>query len=306
MLAHTTSTSAPRAFNGLVSRPGDALLVSRALDYLAAGPARAQDLVAAVCQLPHVPATVAEHMAAALLADVPTIGRDDAGLWTICQTGRPAACAAARLSELSYVVVDLETTGSRPQHGDRITEIAAVLVRRGEIADVFETLVNPQRPIPKWVTALTNISWGMVKDAPPFGAVCERVLSVLGGHVFVAHNARFDWGFLTAEIERATGRALDGPRLCTVRLARKVLPQLRSRSLDNVAMYYGVEITPRHRAAGDAIATANVLVRLLAAARDRGCETWEDLDVLLAPAPRRRRRRRPPAGPQPVGRDTTA
>jgi DNA polymerase-3 subunit epsilon len=146
----------------------------------------------------------------------------------------------------------------------------------------------------------------MVKDAPPFEAICDSVLGVLGGHVFVAHNARFDWGFLCAEVERASGRALEAPRLCTVRLARKLLPQLRRRSLDHVANYYGVEITARHRACGDAIATARVLIRLLADARGRGCETWDDLERLLAPPPRRRRPRRRPAMPQPVSGDPTA
>ncbi|MDQ3951143.1 MAG: 3'-5' exonuclease, partial [Gemmatimonadota bacterium] len=248
---------------------------------------------------------VAEHMTATLLADVPTIRRDASGLWRFHASPRPDTHGSARLDALSYVVVDVETTGGRPLHGDRITEIAAVVVHRGEIVDMFETLVNPRRSIPRWITSLTNISWSMVKDAPPFEALCDKVLNVLGGHVFVAHNARFDWSFVSAEVERAMGRTLDGPRLCTVRLARKLLPHLRRRSLDYVAMHYGVEIQGRHRAAGDAVATARVLLRLLAAARERGCETWQDLDLLLA-APRQRRPRRRPATPRPVTRDTTA
>jgi DNA polymerase-3 subunit epsilon len=306
MLVHASSDTGAPTFTGLVSKPGDALLVSRARDYLTAGPATAQQLIAAVCQLPAVPAAIAEHMTATLLADVPTIHRDASGLWGLRAPARPDARGSARLDALSYVVVDVETTGARPRHGDRITEIAAVVVRRGEIADVFETLVNPRRSIPPWITRLTNISWSMVKDAPPFEALCDRVLDVLGGHVFVAHNARFDWAFVSAEIEHATGRTLEGPRLCTVKLARKLLPQLRRRSLDYVAMHYGVEIQNRHRAAGDAIATARVLVRLLDAARDHGCATWQDLDVLLATMPRRRRPRRRLATLQPVTRDTTA
>lgn len=306
MLVHASSDTGAPTFHGLVSKPADALLVSRARDYLTAGPATAQQLISAVCQLPRVPAAIAEHMTATLLAEVPTIRRDASGLWGLHIADRPDTRGSARLDTLSYAVVDVETTGGRALHGDRITEIAAVVVRRGEIADVFETLVNPRRSIPPWITRLTNISWSMVKNAPPFEGVCDKVLDVLGGHVFVAHNARFDWTFVSAEIERATGRTLDGPRLCTVKLARKLLPQLRRRSLDYVAMHYGVEIHGRHRAAGDAIATARVLVKLLAAARARGCETWQDLDLLLATVPRRRRPRRRPAMPQPVTRDTTA
>jgi DNA polymerase III subunit epsilon len=306
MLVHASSDTGAPTFNGVVSRPGDALLVSRARDYLTAGPATAQQLIAAVCQLRGVPAAIAEHLTATLLAEVPTIRRDASGLWGLHAPVRPDARGSARLDALSYVVVDVETTGTRPLYGDRITEIAAVVVRRGEIVDVFEALVNPRRSIPPWITRLTNISWSMVRDAPPFEALCDKVLDVLVGHVFVAHNARFDWTFVNAEIERATGRTIDGPRLCTVKLARKLLPQLRRRSLDYVAMHYGVEIQSRHRAAGDAIATARVLIKLLAAARERGCETWQDLDLLLASAPRRRRPRRRPATPQPVTRDTTA
>jgi DNA polymerase-3 subunit epsilon len=306
MFVHSSSRESAPPFTGLMPRPADALLISRAHDYLAAGPATAQQLIAAVCQMSGVPAAVAEHMTATLLANVPTMRRADSGLWSLHTPHASAPATTQRLDALSYVVVDLETTGGRPMHGDRITEIAAVVVRHGEIVDVFETLVNPRRSIPPWITRLTNISWGMVKDAPPFDALCDRVLDVLGGHVFVAHNARFDWAFLNAELERATGQTLDGPRLCTVKLARKLLPQLRRRSLDYVAMHYGVEIRGRHRAGGDAIATARVLVRLLGEARDYGCETWADLDRLLTAAPRRRRPRRRPARPQPVTRDTTA
>ena len=306
MLVHASPNDSATTFSGLVSRPHDALLVSRARDYLAAGPATAQQIIAAVCHIRGVPATIAEHLTATLLADVPTIRRNEAGLWGVDRAPTPHGQYAARLDSLSYVVVDVETTGGRVLNGDRITEIAAVVVRRGEIVDVFETLVNPQRAIPPWITRLTNISWSMVKDAPSFEALSTKVLDVLGGHVFVAHNARFDWAFVNAELERASGRTLDGPRLCTVKLARKLLPQLRRRSLDYVAMHYGVEIQSRHRAAGDAIATARVLVRLLSDARDRGCVTWGDLELLLATTPRRRRPRRRPARPHPVTRDTTA
>ena len=207
------------------------------------------------------------------------------------------------LASLSYVVVDVETTGTRPWSGDRITEIAAVVVRDGQIRDVFETLVNPQRPIPPMISALTNITWSMVKDAPVFRDVCERVLGVLSGHVFVAHNAAFDWRFVTAEVTRASGHRLAGRQLCTVRLARKLLPHLRSRSLDHVAAYYGVDITARHRAAGDAVATAHVLLGLLRDARDRGCESWPALEELIARRKPRARRGRPSALPRSVDRD---
>jgi DNA polymerase-3 subunit epsilon len=171
-------------------------------------------------------------------------------------------------------------------------------------------LVNPERSIPPFITRLTNISWEMVRDKSPFRDVCDHVLRVLDGHVFVAHNASFDWRFVSSEVVRATGREITGRRLCTVRLARRLLPQLRSRSLDWVARHYGVEIEPhmRHRAAGDAIATARCLLRLLEDARGHGCERWSELERFLSTgsATRKKRARRPSGMPGPVSRDTTA
>jgi DNA polymerase III subunit epsilon len=292
---------------GLSTRAADTLLTERAADCLAGGPITSRELVARVCQLPAVPDAVAEHMAATLLGGYPRFVREADGLWRLAVAPAPAPPANAdALESLSFVVVDVETTGTSPDSGHRITEFAAVVVRDGEVAEHFETLVNPQRPIPRYITQLTNISWEMVKDAPTFGQVCDRALGVMAGHVFVAHNAAFDWRFVTAEVRRATGRELDGRRLCTVRLARKLLPQLRRRSLDWVANHYGVEIGARHRAMGDALATARVLLRLLHDARERGCATWSDLDALCGQSAAQRRRRRPPAMPHPVRLDTTA
>jgi DNA polymerase-3 subunit epsilon len=153
------------------------------------------------------------------------------------------------------------------------------------------------------ITALTNITWAMVKDAPRFRDVCDDLLGVMAGHVFVGHNAAFDWRFITSEVARASGQQLGGRQLCTVRLARKLLPHLRSRSLDSVAAYYGVEIGARHRAAGDAVATAHVLLRLLRDARDRGVERWPELDQMIRRRKPRTKRGRRSAMPRPVDRD---
>jgi len=206
-----------------------------------------------------------------------------------------------------YAVVDVEATGGRVSGGDRITEVAVVQVKDGVATTLVDTLVNPQRIIPPWVSRLTNISAEMVRCAPTFAEICDQVLGALDGRVFVAHNVNFDWRFLNMEIERATGRTLAGRKLCTVKLVKKLLPQLRRRSLDWVALHYGVEIRQRHRAGGDAEATARVFQRLLSDACGEGCESWHDLQrLLIAPTPKARRSRRPPALPQPVDKDTTA
>ena len=301
---------------GISTRPEQGVLVQRAVDYLQQGPAQPVALVASVCQLSALPSAVAEHMALALLGNHPRFSRTMDGEWTLTEQASPAWRASPQeeplISSLSFAVVDVETTGGRPDAGDRITEIAAVVVRDGEIQQVYETLVNPERSIPPFITRLTNISWEMVREKAPFREICTDVLRMLDGHVFVAHNAAFDWRFVRAEVSRATGHELTGRRLCTVRLARRILPQLRSRSLDWVARHYGVEIPhgTRHRAAGDALATAQCLLRLLQDARSHGCERWTELERFLASGsatPSKRRRRRLLSGlPTPVQTDTTA
>lgn len=294
---------------GVSVRPEDTVLAKRATELLTTGPADSVAIVAYACNLPGPPLLVADRIAAAIFAGRPEFVRDIDGRWRIDDirstnlSHRDAA--ADPVASLSFAVVDVETTGGQARGGDRVTEIAVVVVRDGDIADVYETLVNPERSIPPFVTALTNITWDMVRDAPTFREIAPRVVTALSGHVFAAHNLTFDWKFVCAELARAEGCVLEGRRLCTVRLARRILPQLSRRSLDNVARYYGIAIRNRHRAGGDAYATARCLVRMLSDARSRGCETWADLEA-LARRPRRRRRRRPPASPTPVDRDTTA
>ncbi len=288
-------------------------LTDKAAAFLATGPADVVDLIGHICNLPGAPRIVAEHMANAMFAGRPEFSRDSFGKWLLADSrfdGFPRRSAgraipAVPLTALSYAVVDVETTGGRAYGGDRIAEIAAVLVDRGQITEVYETLVNPRRPIPAFVSRLTGITWEMVRHAPTFDAIAPRVLQTLEGNVFVAHNAAFDWRFVAAELSRAMEMGLAGRKLCTVRLARQLLPQLRRRSLDHVANYYGVKISRRHRAAGDALATARCLLRMLDDAAQRGCLTWDDLDFLLGARDARQRRRRR-AMPSPVKWDTTA
>ena len=306
----------PHAPAGVTTIAERTLLAERAADFLKGGPADSRSLMASVCQLSLLPEMVAEHMAVTLLRDQPRFARTPDGAWRLAEPAAPAwrtqpASQEPLLASLEFAVVDVETTGGRPENGDRITEIAVVTVQGGEVTNVFETLVNPERSIPPFITRLTNISWEMVRDKAPFRDVCGEVLAALDGKVFVAHNANFDWRFVSAEVVRSTGRELTGRRLCTVRLARRLLPQLRSRSLDWVARHYDVQIPSgmRHRAAGDALATAHCLLRLLADAREHGCERWSELERFLTTASatsRKRRPRRAPGMPQPVDRDTTA
>lgn len=186
------------------------------------------------------------------------------------------------LRSLGYAVVDVETTGTRVYGGDRIMEIAVIHVDDGHARTAAEFLVNPQRDVSRWVTRLTGIRWDMLHEAPTFGDIADRIHEAVAGRVFVAHNVRFDWGFVSSELRRATERGLRGQRLCTVKLARKLLAFLPRRNLDAVAWHYEVPIVGRrHRAGPDARATAEVLVRLLADARRVDVDDWAQLQSLL-------------------------
>ena len=200
----------------------------------------------------------------------------------------PPVAPNAALHELEYVVVDVETTGRSYAYADRVTEVAAVVIRNGRQSDAFSSLVNPGRSIPPLITQLTGISNAMVAAAPPFDDVAATLAALIETRVFVAHNVAFDWGFVSEELFRATGRPLAGDRLCTVRLARRLLPHLPRRNLDAVTAYYNVHIEARHRALGDAVATARVFAHMLDELGRRGIHTWRELGLLLKGRVRRR------------------
>ena len=265
-------------------------LIERVLRTLRLGPERATALCRAVLGLPNAPDMVCDRIAIALLGADPRVRQLPDGRWGLV----PEVQGSPLLDECAFAVVDVETTGMRAMGSDRITEIAVVVVHGGQREVVFDSLVNPGRSIPPAIRAITNITDDMVRDAPAFVQVADQVLAALAGRVFVAHNARFDWGFLSAEIRRARDLALDGPRLCTVRLARRLVQGVRSCGLDSLTRFFGFENNARHRAAGDALVTADLLCQLLARARAEGARTLQDLATIESRrlAVRRRRRRR--------------
>lgn len=165
-----------------------------------------------------------------------------------------------------YAIVDVETTGGYADH-HRITEIAVYHHDGVEITNHFYTLINPGRRIPYFISGLTGITSEMVSAAPTFEEVAEDILQLVEGRVFVAHNAHFDYSFLKKEFEQA-GIHWQAKKLCTVRLSRKIIPGLRSYSLGSLAASLGVKISQRHRAGGDAEATAAIFTRLLQRDKD--------------------------------------
>ncbi len=160
-----------------------------------------------------------------------------------------------------YAVIDLETTGGSAGK-DRITEIAIVVHDGVRILREFSTLVNPERPIPGYITDITGISDAMVAAAPRFYEIAREVVELTDGCIFVAHNVSFDYGFIKEEFGRLA-YTYHRERLCTVRMSRLLIPGLPSYSLGRLCNHLGIEIHARHRAKGDVDATVLLLERLI-------------------------------------------
>ena len=166
------------------------------------------------------------------------------------------------VSETPFVVVDVETTGLKASQ-DRIIELAAVKVRGGRITDRFGQLINPERSVPRRITRMTGLTTAGLFEEPTIAEVMPAFMQFLGEGVFVAHNVTFDQRFVNAELERVGRAGLSNETLCTLRLARRLLGSLPSKSLAPVAGFYDIPIEGRHRALGDAEAAARVLLRFL-------------------------------------------
>ncbi|MGZ8392879.1 MAG: 3'-5' exonuclease [Gemmatimonadales bacterium] len=271
----------------------DSTLLERVMAHLRLGPRTPSILCHEVLGLLGAPAAICDRVAIALLGADPRVRRLDDGCWGLV----PEAQGSPLLDDCAFAVVDVETTGIRSGYGDRITEIAVAVVHGERREIVFETLVNPERPIPRAVCTITNITNEMVRHAPRFCEVSVRLLAALAGRVFVAHNARFDRNFVSAELRRSRDLTLDGTRFCTVRLARRLVKGVRSCGLDNLCRFFGFRNAARHRAGGDALVTAELLCRLLSLAREEGARTLQDLTVIEARRYRRGRRRKRSAMP---------
>lgn len=175
-----------------------------------------------------------------------------------------------------FTVIDIETTGLKPGAAG-ITELAALRIESGRVGKEFHTLINPGRRIPLAITRLTGITDDMVRDQPTFDAIFPQLHLFLGSSVVVAHNTDFDFSFLNFEARRLLSSPLLNLLLCTARLAKRLLPNLRSRSLDIVASHLGISNEERHRALGDARMTAEILFILLEKAETLGVRSVGEL-----------------------------
>jgi DNA polymerase-3 subunit epsilon len=205
------------------------------------------------------------------------------------------------LEQTPFVVFDLETTGTRPGVS-RIVEIGAVRLGGFEEVGTFEQLVDPGVPVPQTITRITGIQARDVRGAPRISAALPEFLRFAHGAVLVAHNARFDVGFVDAELSRLESRRLAAPVIDTVALARRLMEgRLPRMNLGTLAERFDTEVRPCHRALPDAQATAEVLVRLLGMAQEHGVRTVADAVAFAAPVRRRVRLRRELAKDVPAG-----
>lgn len=246
----------------------DSPLVQETVEMLrvCGGRASAADIADLVLKLSDIEAELAALLVAEMIKDDHRLCvRDGAVVELLCEDAE-----ARLLHEADFVVVDLETTGAKTPPC-RITEIGAYRVSQGQIVAEFQTLVNPETQIPPFIVNLTGITNQMVKDAPRFAEVAPLWLDFAGDAVLVAHNASFDVRFLNHELSRVfPGQRMANSNLCTVVLSRRIFPGLLNYRLQTVAEHFAITITNRHRAAGDALATAEIFLHMLERLNEHG------------------------------------
>ncbi|HYE66811.1 MAG TPA: exonuclease domain-containing protein [Pyrinomonadaceae bacterium] len=239
----------------------DSPLVEETVEMLrvCGGRAPAADVVDVILKLPDLDAELAALMVADLIRDDHRLSiGGNATVELVYQDAE-----ALPLSEADFVVVDIETTGAK-MPPSRIMEIGAYRVSRGHIVAEFQTLVNPEMRIPPFITRLTGISYEMVQSAPKFTKVVDTWLDFVGDAVLVAHDAQFDVRFLNYEIARVfPGQRMANTHLCTVKLSRRMFPGLMNYRLHTLAEHFAIPIRNRHRAPDDALATAEIFMRML-------------------------------------------
>lgn len=164
-------------------------------------------------------------------------------------------------SSRKYAIIDVETTGGSARR-ERLTEIAIAVHDGEKVIDTFESLINPERPIPPFIQKLTGITNAMVEDAPYFYEIARKVVEMTEGCIFVAHNVKFDYMFIRSEFERL-GYTYQRRQLCTKQLSKKLFPQIGRYGLDRLIDYFNIEVENRHRAMADVKATVEVFAHLL-------------------------------------------
>jgi len=168
------------------------------------------------------------------------------------------------IQKFNFAVIDVETTGLSLS-ADRIIEIAVVYIDRGNKIDTdpYSELLNPGIPIPRNITDITGITTGQTRKARQFKQIADELKRSLEHRILVAHNSSFDLGFLNAEFKRCRRKPLSNAVLCTLKMSRHFFPDLENHKLGTLADFFGIKIKKQHRALGDALATAEIFIKLL-------------------------------------------
>ena len=248
----------------------DSALVQETFDLLHTNGGRAAftEIVNVVFRLAHVDEELAASLVGDLVSGDPrfSIEADHLAIIDDMVESRP-------LKEIDFVVLDVEAASARGLPA-RIIELGAYRLRSGEIIDEFQTLINPEVLLPRFISALTGITDEMLAGAPKFAEIVDAWLDFAGDTVLVAHNSRFDLQMLNREIAGVfPGCCMRNPTLCTVKLAQRLMRNLESHKLDALAEHFGFNMIERHRASSDARATAQILLRLLDQLEAHGVHT---------------------------------
>jgi len=180
----------------------------------------------------------------------------------------------------TYCVLDLETTGFSPKT-EKITEVGIMKIKNGEVIDSFSCFVNPEKPIPPKVVEVTNITDDMVKDAETIDKVFPKILEFIDGSILVAHNARFDIGFLKHNAN-VLGHEFDFTYVDTLGLAKDVFPDLKRYKLGKIAESLGIKVEVAHRALDDVDTTVKVFNVMMEKIKEKGAKTVEDIDLVFS------------------------
>lgn len=179
------------------------------------------------------------------------------------------------MKDVIYSVIDTETTGLDSKY-NQIIDVAVVSIKNGKIINTYETLVNPNRRIPDYITTFTGIDNNLVEEAPNFSEISYELKDLIDRTIIVAHNALFDIRFLVTEFKR-TNIGLKTDYLCTVKACRKLYPGLKRYNLDSLTKHFNIDIKDRHRAMGDAKATAELFLKI----RRDNKEIWKEVSSHL-------------------------
>ena len=254
----------------------DSTLIQETFDLLSAGDGRASfsNIADSVFRLSNLDAELAARLIEDLVGNDPRFSFEETqlALNSNLQELRP-------LSDIEFVVLDVEAVVARHMPA-RIIELGAYRLKHGEIVDEFQTLINPEVRIPRFISTLTGITDEMLKNAPLFPETLNEWLEFAGDAVLVAHNAAFDLDLLNAEIARCfPGYRMRNAELCTVDLARRIIRNADGHNLDALAEHFGIDIDERHRAGSDALATARLFQRLLEELELQGVTTLNETRV---------------------------